>query len=65
VAGPLAGALIAVVCAQVLRGSGGDAISRAAGSGVLDEGSLTAKARLSSDIDAGKAVPPGVADADR
>ena len=36
--GPLTGALIAVGCAMVLRGRGGDAISRAAGSGVLDEG---------------------------
>ena len=36
--GPVAGALIAVGFAYVLRGSGGDVISRAAGSGVLDEG---------------------------
>src|ERR1700748_3474571 len=36
VAGPLAGALIAVGCAVILRGRGGDPISRAAGSGVLD-----------------------------
>ena len=36
--GPLTGALIAVGLAFVLRGRGGDAISRAAGSGVLDEG---------------------------
>src|SRR3954452_12330563 len=41
VAGPLAGALIAVGCAVVLRGKGGDAISYAAGSGVLDDGSLS------------------------
>ena len=38
VVGPLTGALIAVGFALVLRGGGGDAISRAAGSGVLDEG---------------------------
>ncbi len=65
VAGPLAGALIAVVCARVLRGDGGDAISRAAGSGVLDEGSFAAKAQLASDVETGKVVPPGIADPDR
>jgi aquaporin Z len=37
VVGPLAGALIAVGCAIILRGSGGDPVSRAAGSGVLDD----------------------------
>jgi len=35
-AGPLAGAIIAVACAFVLRGRGGDVISYAAGSGALD-----------------------------
>ena len=60
VVGPLAGALIAVGFAFMLRGRGGDAISRAAGSGVLDEGALTAKAKLSQDIEQGKAVPPGI-----
>jgi aquaporin Z len=35
VLGPLAGALIAVICAYILRGPGGDPISRAAGSGTL------------------------------
>jgi aquaporin Z len=35
VLGPLAGALIAVGCAHILRGPGGDPISRAAGSGTL------------------------------
>jgi len=60
--GPIAGMLIAVGFAYVLRGRGGDVISRAAGSGVLDEGALTAKARLSQDIDQGKVVPPGIAD---
>jgi aquaporin Z len=59
--GPLAGALIAVGCALVLRGRGGDVISRAAGSGVLDEGALAAKAKLSQDIDQGKVAPPGIA----
>jgi aquaporin Z len=37
VAGPLAGALIAVGCAIVLRGRGGSVLSRAAGSGTLGE----------------------------
>jgi aquaporin Z len=36
VVGPVAGALIAVACAWVLRGPGGSAISRRAGSGALD-----------------------------
>ncbi|MGO8906510.1 MAG: MIP/aquaporin family protein [Solirubrobacteraceae bacterium] len=61
VVGPLAGAAIAVGCAFVLRGRGGDPISLAAGSGVLDEGSLAAKQRLSQDIDRGRVVPPGIA----
>ena len=64
VVGPIAGALIAVGCAFVLRGRGGDAIARAAGSGVLDEGSLEAKQELSGEIDQGKVVPPGIADSD-
>ncbi len=64
VVGPIAGALIAVGCAVVLRGRGGDAISYAAGSGVLDEGSRAAKQRLSEEIDRGESVPPGITDAD-
>src|ERR1700677_2286325 len=60
VVGPLAGALIAVGIASVLRGMGGDAIARAAGSGVLDRGSLAAKERLSAAIDRDESVPPGV-----
>jgi aquaporin Z len=47
VVGPIAGALIAVGCAFVLRGRGGGVIGSAAGSGRLDEGSLAAKQRLS------------------
>ena len=62
VVGPVAGALIAVGFALVLRGRGGDVISRAAGSGVLDEGALAAKAKLSGDIERGNVVPPGIAD---
>jgi aquaporin Z len=64
VVGPLAGALIAVVFAQILRGGGGDPISYAAGSGVLDKGVLAAKQRLSHEIDRGDVVPPGIADAE-
>ena len=63
-AGPVIGMLIAVGFAYVLRGRGGSAISRAAGSGVLDEGALAAKARLAKDIDQGKVVPPGIAGTD-
>ena len=59
--GPVAGMLIAVGFAYVLRGRGGDVISRAAGSGVLDEGAMAAKAKLSQDIDQGNVVPPGIA----
>ena len=44
VVGPVVGALIAVGCAFVLRGRGGDAISHAAGSGVLTEGRRVADA---------------------
>ena len=40
VVGPIAGALIAVGCAFVLRGRGGSVVSRAAGSGQLDSESL-------------------------
>ena len=57
--GPIAGALIAVGFAFALRGRGGDAIARAAGSGVLDESALAAKAKLAQDIEKGKVVPPG------
>jgi aquaporin Z len=58
VVGPLAGAMIAVGCAWVLRGAGGDAIAYAAGSGVLDEGSLAAKQKLAQEIDRGELPPP-------
>ena len=64
IVGPISGALIAVGFATVLRGRGGDVISRAAGSGVLDQGAQAAKARLSEEIEQGKVVPPGVADTD-
>jgi aquaporin Z len=58
-AGPIAGALIAVGCARALRGRGGDAISRAAGSGRLDEGAPATEVKPSEEIEPGKIVPPG------
>jgi aquaporin Z len=61
VVGPLAGALIAVGCAMVLRGRGGTSISRAAGSGVLDPGSLRARQRLARKIERGEVDPQSVA----
>ena len=60
VVGPLAGAAIAVGCAWILRGRGGDPISHAAGAGVLTPGRAEEKAKLAQDIDAGKAVAPGL-----
>jgi aquaporin Z len=60
VAGPLIGAAIAVGCAVILRGRGGDPISHAAGSGVLTPGRAAEKAKLARDIDAGNIVPPGL-----
>jgi aquaporin Z len=57
VAGPLAGAVIAVGCAIVLRGRGGSSISRAAGSGILDPGSRRARQLLANQIDAGDVDP--------
>jgi aquaporin Z len=44
VAGPLIGAAIAVGCAIILRGRGGDPIAHAAGSGALTSGRLEEKA---------------------
>jgi aquaporin Z len=52
--GPLLGAAIAVGCAMILRGRGGDAIAHAAGSGVLTPGRLKKKAKLSAAIDQGR-----------
>ena len=64
VVGPIAGSLIAVSFAFVLRGRGGDVISRAAGSGVLDEGAPAAKAKLPEDIERGRVVPEVTAGTD-
>jgi aquaporin Z len=47
VLGPIAGALIAVGCAYVLRGGGGDPMAYAAGSGSLDPGELQ---RIASEL---------------
>jgi aquaporin Z len=62
--GPVAGMLIAVGFAYVLRGRGGDAISKAAGSGRLDEEVHAARARLSEGIERAKGVPPDTAGPD-
>ncbi len=64
IAGPIAGALIAVGFAMVLRGRGGDVISRAAGSGALDQRARTAKAKMPVESEQGKVVPEGIADTD-
>jgi aquaporin Z len=60
VVGPLVGAAIAVGCAWILRGRGGDPISHAAGAGVLTPGRAEEKAKLAQDIDAGKVNPSGL-----
>ena len=53
VLGPLVGAAIAVGCAWILRGRGGDPISHAAGSGALSPGRREAATKVSTDIDKG------------
>jgi aquaporin Z len=60
VVGPLAGAVIAVGCAVILRGRGGDPIAYAAGSGVLSGGRLEERNRLARAIDEGAVTPPGI-----
>ena len=62
--GPIIGALIAVGCAQILRGRGGSPISYAAGSGVLDAGVHSERQRLSRAIKRGEVIPPGVPSGD-
>jgi len=57
VAGPLAGAAIAVGCAWILRGRGGDPISHAAGSGVLTAGRRAEATELAHQIDTGTTTP--------
>src|SRR3954453_20495018 len=51
VVGPLLGVAIAVGCAWILRGAGGDPISHAAGSGVLTPGRRDASVKLAQEID--------------
>jgi aquaporin Z len=58
--GPLAGAAIAIGCAIILRGRGGDPIAHAAGSGVLTSGRLAERDRLAREIDEGAVAPPGL-----
>ena len=58
--GPIAGAMIAVGCAIILRGRGGTPISRAAGSGVLDPGSHNARQRLARRIERGEVDPQAI-----
>ncbi len=56
--GPVAGALIAVGCAYVLRGRALDSISYAAASGTLGVGPLSETARLSHETKRGESTPP-------
>src|SRR5262249_36309039 len=58
VVSPLTWALIAVGCAVILRGRGGSAISRAAGSGLLHPATLSARQRLIRMLERGEADPP-------
>lgn len=53
VVGPLAGAAIAVGCAWILRGRGGDPISRAAGSGALTHGHQSQAAKPGHETETG------------
>jgi aquaporin Z len=64
VAGPLAGALIAVGFAYILRGRGGDPISQAAGSGVLSPGLRERKERFEQAIERGHIRPQASSDSD-
>jgi aquaporin Z len=64
VVGPLAGVAIAVACAVILRGRGGDPISHAAGSGVLTPGRRKAATELSTQVDSEQVTPPGSTTAD-
>ena len=64
VIGPLAGAAIAVGCAWILRGRGGDPISHAAGSGVLTPGERAEATRLAHEIEAGAGAPANAAPID-
>ncbi|HTZ64215.1 MAG TPA: aquaporin [Solirubrobacteraceae bacterium] len=58
--GPIAGALIAVGFAYILRGRGGDPISIAAGSGTLDPATLRARHHLAQQIERGEVTLPDI-----
>ena len=62
--GPVAGALIAVGFAYVLRGRGGDVISRTAGPGVLDEGLTPPGRNCRRTSSTAGLSPPGIAGTD-
>jgi aquaporin Z len=57
VVGPLAGAAIAVACATILRGRGGDPISHAAASGGLTLGRRAQSDRRAQDVEPGSPRP--------
>ena len=57
IVGPLAAAIVAVGIAYILRGAGGTAISKAAGSGVLDPALYEQRARLAAELDKGSVLP--------
>ena len=62
--GPIAGALIAVGCAYVLRGRGGGKSGYTAGSGRLDKDEWSERERLSRQAERDTATRPGIADTD-
>lgn len=64
VVGPLAGALIAVGCAYVLRGRGGGEAGYAAGSGRLDKDEWSKRERLSRQAERDVATSPAITDTD-
>jgi aquaporin Z len=57
VIGPVAGGLLAVAFAMVLRGRGGSPISRAAASGLLDPGSRRRREQCSRELETGDLDP--------
>jgi aquaporin Z len=64
VAGPIAGALIAVGCAYVLRGRGGGKSGYTAGAGRLDEDEWSERERLSRQTERDAARSPAITDTD-
>lgn len=59
VAGPLIGVALALGCAAILRGRGGDPIAHAAGEGVLGAGRTQEKHELARAGEHGEVAPPG------